>query len=72
MSVDAILLGILAIGDLLLLGYLRYRRFEQTRNQTRNERLMRSLAFAVRLENGELSTPEPQHTLADFATPAAR
>jgi hypothetical protein len=71
MSVDAIVLGILAIGDLLLLAYLRYRQFEQTRNQTRNERLMRSLAFAVRMENGDLSTPEPPRRLPDLATPAS-
>jgi hypothetical protein len=60
MNVDAILLGMLAFGDLILIGYLRFRRSEEARK----ERLMRSLAFAVRRENGEVSVDEPPRRLA--------
>ena len=67
MSVDAILLGMLAIGDLLLIGYLRYRRSEAVRD----ERLMRSLVFAVRVENGDISMPDAPRMLAEVVRPEA-
>jgi hypothetical protein len=68
MSVDAIVLGLLAIGDLLLIGYLRFRRSEEASK----ERLMRSLVFAVRRENGEIPAAEPQRRLAGLTQPLSQ
>ena len=49
MNMDAILLGMLAIADFIVLAHLRYRR----RLAKNVERVMRSMALAVRRDNIE-------------------
>ena len=54
MNVDAVVLGMIAIADLFLIAHLRQRR----RNAMRQERVIRSLALAIRRENGEIVIPK--------------
>jgi hypothetical protein len=51
MSVDAIVLGLLAIADLAFLKHLRHRRLVATEKERMKDRLALSLAIAVRREN---------------------
>lgn len=48
--VDAIVLGLLAVGDLAFIAHLRRRRSKAVRT----ERMSRSLELALRRENGEV------------------
>jgi hypothetical protein len=48
--VDAVVLGLLAIGDLAFIAHLRRRR----RKSVQTGRMMRSLELALRRENGEI------------------
>lgn len=49
-------LGLIAIADLLFIAYLRQRR----RNALRNARLMRSLSIAIKREAGDVVMPANQ------------
>jgi len=60
--IDAVVLGLLAIGDLAFLAYLRRRR----KRAERVERIQRSLEFAVRRELGSKRQPGP---LRELRTP---
>jgi hypothetical protein len=53
-SVDALVLGMLAVADLAVLVHLRRRRWQKVQS----ERMMRSLVLVVRQENGDLPMPE--------------
>ena len=57
--VDAMLLAMLAIADLALLAHLRHRR----RLVLNEERVMRSMALAVRRDNIETETAMLEDTL---------
>jgi hypothetical protein len=61
MNMDALLLALLAIGDLAFLVYLRRRHGRRVRM----ERVMASLRMAVRRENGDEPLPaQPRLLLA--------
>ena len=51
MSVDAVVLGLLAIADLAFLMHLRHRHWVAIEKERMKERIALSLAMAVRREN---------------------
>ena len=63
MNTDALLLALLAIGDLALLVHLRQRHRQRQKKRVGMERVAASLRMAIRLENGVEALPAKRRLL---------